>query len=182
MRTTCHSGHRCNRLDCATCRWRYSGQIARRILDRTKGHLYVVEIDAGLHTLPDFGCWRIEARNLIDHKRRSCRWWRDLGISVWLSKDGRVRGIVSLGAVTAEEFNAAVGRRWPLRLRAIDPATVREEVYRVIRPGMIADFGLGQGRYQPLKFAVWPCAHHSPGAPDHENTAPTWIEPMPFIV
>src|SRR3954468_18003800 len=119
MRTTCHSDHRCAKLTCATCRWRYAGRVAQRILNRTSSHLYAVEIDAKLHALPDFWVWRVEARNLLDHRRRTCRWWRDLGLSVWLSHDGHVRGIVSLGAVTAEEFHSAVGRRWPPKLQAI---------------------------------------------------------------
>jgi hypothetical protein len=47
-------------------------------------------------------------------------------------------------------------RRWPTTLHAIDPTKVREEIYGVIRPGRIADFGSTRGRYQPLKLAVWP--------------------------
>jgi len=182
MRTTCHSNHRCNRRDCPTCRWRYSGRVARRILDRTQGHLYAIEIDTALHTFADFSVWRVESRNLIDHRRRACRWWRDLSLAVWLGKDGRVRGTASLGAVTVGEFEVAVGRRWPVTLRAIDPATVREAVYRAIRPGLIADVGSGRGRYQPLKFAVWPrCSQHSPVLQSRENAVPTWIEPLPLI-
>src|SRR4051812_15668852 len=125
----CYSGNRCNRRGCPTCRWRYAGRVSRRIHHRASGLLCAIEIDAKLHTLADFWCWRVEARNLIDHRRRASWWWRDLGLSVWLSKDGLTRGVVSLGAVTVEEFEAAVGRRWPLKLRAIDPATVREEIY-----------------------------------------------------
>ena len=93
-----------------------------------------------------------------------------------------MRGIVSLGAVTAEEFETAVGRRWPVTLWSVDPVAVREEIYRAIRPGLIADVESGRGRYQPLKFAVWPRGpHQSPVPQNGENAVPTWIEPMPLI-
>jgi len=111
------------------------------------------------------------------------RWWRGLSLSVWLSKDGLVRGIVSLGAVTVEEFQAAVERRWPVTLRAIDPATVREEVYAVIRPGLIADFGSDRGRYQPLKFYLGPKRRAERKRPQTGACeASGWVEPMPVLV
>jgi len=91
--------------------------------------------------------------------------------------------MVSLGAVTAEEFQAAVGRRWPVTLRAIDPAKLREEVYGVIRPGLIADVGAGRGRYQPLKFHVGPMRGAVRKVPEVTATETNrWIEPMPILV
>src|SRR4051812_5461986 len=182
MRRSCYSGHRCNRRDCPTCRWRYSGRVARRILSSDPRCMHAVEIDANLHTLPDFWCWRVEVRNVIDHRRRACRWWRNLGLSVWLSNDGHVRGIVSLGAVTVEEFEAAVGRRWSVTLRDIDSTAVREEIYRAIRPGVIADFGLAQGRYQPIKLYVGPRrAAHGTSMLGRVPEADHWVEPMPML-
>ena len=46
-----------------------------------------------------------------------------------MSRDGRVRGITSLGAVPEVEFLAVMGRRWPTTLRPIKAETVRNEVY-----------------------------------------------------
>src|SRR5947209_6640982 len=91
-------------------------------------HLHAVEIEARIATLADFRLWRVQARNVMDHNRRECRWWNDLSFCVWLSNDGQLRGIASIGAVTPDEFQAALGRRWPATLRTIDQATVREEV------------------------------------------------------
>ena len=66
-----------------------------------------------------------------------------------------VSGPQLLAAATWAGSQDAV-RRWPTTLHAIDPTKVREEIYGVIRPGRIADFGSTRGRYQPLKLAVWP--------------------------
>src|SRR5688572_768480 len=98
----CHSGHRCNQRECATCQWRYSGRVARRILASVTGRLWAVEIDIGPCTVADFASWRVEAHNLIQYRRMTNRWWRDLSLWVWLCEDGRLRGILDLASVTPE--------------------------------------------------------------------------------
>jgi hypothetical protein len=103
-------------------------------------HLHAVSIEVPISSLADFWLWRVQARNVVDYRRAS-RWWSELTLCVWLRHDNRLCGILSLGAVTPDEFLAAVRRRWPITLQTIDPEKVREEVYAVIRPGQIADFG-----------------------------------------
>ncbi|HEV2603345.1 MAG TPA: hypothetical protein VGU24_06765 [Microvirga sp.] len=114
-------------------------------------------IDATLQGPTDFRSWRIQVRNLLDYRRRACRWWREVGLWLWLSADGQVLGIVSLGAVTEEEFIEAVGRRWPVKLTHISIEDLRSEAYlHVLRPGVILDTGPQGGRYQGIRVAVEP--------------------------
>jgi hypothetical protein len=142
----CCSQNRCGRLDCGNCSWRAAGHVARRIMANDPRHLHAVSIEVPISSLADFWLWRVQARNVVDYRRAS-RWWSELTLCVWLRHDNRLCGILSLGAVTPDEFLAAVRRRWPITLQTIDPEKVREEVYAVIRPGQIADFGSKQGRY-----------------------------------
>ncbi len=156
MTQPCSSAHRCARTSCEPCAWRYSLHISRRILAAHPRQLYVVTIEAFLHDPTAFRSWRVRLRNVVDHRRRACRWWREVGLWLWLGADGRVRGIVSLGAVTEEEFIEVIERRWPTTLRPIDVEELRSEVYFAVRPGIIFDTGPHQGRYQAIRLAVEP--------------------------
>jgi hypothetical protein len=178
----CCSQNRCGRLDCGNCSWRAAGPVARRIMANDPRHLHAVSIEVPISSLADFWLWRVQARNVVDYRRAS-RWWSELTLCVWLRHDNRLCGILSLGAITPGEFEAAVGRRWPMTLRAIDPTKVREEIYAVIRPGMIADCGLTRGWYQPVKFAVWPKRQRmEPRLFDQSTFSPRHaIEPMPVL-
>ncbi|HZI76012.1 MAG TPA: hypothetical protein VFD73_18735, partial [Gemmatimonadales bacterium] len=71
-----------------------------------------------------------------------------------------------------------------VQLRAVDPVAVREEVYRTIRPGVIADFGLAWGRYQSLKSHVGPRrrAARSTSVQKLLPEVGRWIEPMPVLL
>jgi hypothetical protein len=114
-------------------------------------------LDASLQSPADFRSWRIQFRNFVDHRRRVCRWWRDVGFWLWLGKDGCVRGIVSLGAVTEEEFIEAVGRRWPVKLTHIPVEHLRREAYlHALRPGIVSDTGPHGDRYRGIRVAVEP--------------------------
>jgi hypothetical protein len=73
---------------------------------------FLLEIDTNL-SLEQFRSWRTAARNLVDHKRRECRWWRQVAMQVWLAADGRVRGVASLDAVTTDESRHVARRIEP---------------------------------------------------------------------
>ena len=157
MMPPCYSDHRCARTSCEPCSWRYSLHVSRRILVTHPRQLYAVTIDATLQGPADFSSWRIQVRNLLDYRRRACRWWREVGLWLWLSADGCVRGIVSLGAVTEGEFIGALGRRWPTRVTGIAGEDLRSEAYlHALRPGVILDTGPRGGRYQGIRVAVKP--------------------------
>jgi|tagenome__1003787_1003787.scaffolds.fasta_scaffold19546896_1 hypothetical protein len=76
---------------------------------------------------------RIATRNLINHQRRQCRWWRGISLYCWLGQDGRVRGIVALGSITSEEFEEAF-RRWEPDLKRIAEEELANEVYAAMGP------------------------------------------------
>src|SRR5215212_6242814 len=96
-------------VQCPTCAGRAARRISRAILARHPRQLHGVKFST--HLSPkEFHSWRIAARNLIDHQRRGSRWWRSVSIHDWLGADGQVRGIVSLDAVTLEEFAEAFSR------------------------------------------------------------------------
>lgn len=177
----CSSQSRCGGLECANCSWRTAGRVARRILATNPRHLHAVTIEVPISSLADFWLWRVQARNVVDYRRAS-RWWSELTLCVWLRHDNRLCGILSLGATTPGEFQAAVGRRWPTTLRTLDPSVLREEIYAVIRPGKIASYD-GSGRYQPVEFAVWPKRQRvEPRLFDQSTFSPRHaIEPMPVL-
>jgi hypothetical protein len=141
----------------------------------------VIEIDAAISSTAGFRQWRVEARNIVDHRRRVSRWWLDAGLWVWRCQDGQVRGIASLGSVLSDEFTTAFDRRWPTVVQPIDPAALRDEVISVIGPGMIYT-GPSNSRYQGLKFFGWPRGRVrkrplvTPAQVEH------WLEPMPVLL
>jgi hypothetical protein len=142
-----------------------------------------VTIDATLQGPADFRSWRIQLRNLLDYHRRACRWWREVGLWLWLSADGCVRGIVSLGAVTEEEFIGTVGRRWPMKLTHISIEDPRSEAYlHALRPGVVSDTGPNGGRYQRIRAVVEPQARGSKRSPSTSSEHPGWVEAMPIAL
>lgn len=149
---------------------------------RTEAHnLCVVEIELARSSLADFWSWRVEARNVVDYRRRIDRWWRDLAVSVWLNHDGVMRGIVALGSVTPDEF-LAVFSRWPTTLRSIAPSALRDEVYAIVQPSRLAFPELPPRRYQSLKFTIAPQRHamRAPSRPEVQ-VASRYLEPMPVL-
>lgn len=118
---------------------------------------------------------------MIDYRRRTDgRWWKEAGLWVWLNSDGGIHGTVALNAVTETEWANALGQRWPTRLRPIDPSKLREEVFSLVGPEVIYRGALA-GRYQPIRFAVWPCRKRRIAAPSTANLGDGTIEPMPFV-
>ena len=137
---------------CPTCAGRYARRIARSILGTKPRQLHGVNFRTTLSPL-EFHSWRVSVRNLIDHQRRRCRWWQGVTISVWLGADGCVRGIVSLDAVTLEEFAEAFSR-WRPSLRRIGSEEVAGVVVEAVRPGVVA--AVDRGGYQTIRFTVRP--------------------------
>src|SRR5215203_2740175 len=94
---------------CPTCTGRAARRIGRAILATNPRRLFAVTFDTTLSG-NQFRSWRTAVRNLVDHQRRECRWWRQVAMQVWLGADGRLRGVVSLDAVTTDEFRDAFRR------------------------------------------------------------------------
>jgi hypothetical protein len=178
----CCSQNRCSLTSCAPCSWRYAKRIARRVQSTGNHNLHAVEIDIAPSRLADFWSWRIEVRNVIDYRRRTSRWWRHCGLIVWLGADQRLRGVVYLGLVAPVDFLAAFSR-WPTTLRPIDPAVLRDTIYTIVQPGMIATMPTSKARYQPLKLAVWPRRKATKTRSSVQERASTvHIEPMPVLI
>ena len=70
-------------------------------------------------------------------------------MQVWLGADGQLRGVVSLDAVTPDEFEEAFGR-WEPSLRRIGPEEVADVVLKAVRPQVIAQ--VDGGGYQSVRF------------------------------
>jgi hypothetical protein len=144
-------------------------------------NLCAVEIELA-PSFADFWSWRVEVRNLVDYRRRTDRWWRDLALNVWLNQDGVVRGIVALGSVTPDEF-LAVFSRWPTALRPITPSTLREEVYAIVQPSRLAFPALPPRRYQSLKLTI-AARRNAPKVASlfNEKAVRRYVEPMPILL
>jgi hypothetical protein len=120
-------------------------------------------------------------RNRLDYLRTSTL-WRNVGLHVWLCRDGKLRGIISLGALGPAEALSALSR-WPMTLRAIGCDDLRVEIYDVVKPSVISLAGPTLGRYWSRKLSVWPCRSRL-GSPTTTDAAPNagWIEPMPVLL
>jgi hypothetical protein len=145
-------------------------------------NLCVVEIELAQSSFADFWSWRVEVRNVVDYRRRTDRWWRDLALSVWLNQDGMMRGIVALGSVTPDEF-LEVFSRWPTALRPLTPSTLRDEVYAIVEPSQLAFPVLPPRRYQSLKLTI-AARRNAPKviSPLSEQGATRYLGPMPTLL
>jgi hypothetical protein len=144
-------------------------------------NLYLVEIELAKSSFADFWSWRIDVRNVVDYRRRTDRWWRDLVLSVWLNQDGMIRGIVALGPVTPDEF-LEVFSRWPSALWAITPSVLRDEIFAIVQPSRLAFPALPPRRYQSLKLTI-AAQRNAPKTitPFSENAVNRYFEPMPIL-
>ncbi|WP_262266036.1 hypothetical protein [Microvirga yunnanensis] len=145
-------------------------------------NLFVVEIKLALSSFADFWSWRVEARNIVDYRRRTDRWWRDLALNVWLNQDAMMRGIVALGPVTPDEFLAAF-TRWSTALRPITPSTLRDEVYAIVQLSRLTFPALPPRRYQNLKLTI-AARRNAPitATPLREKAVSGYFEPMPILL
>ncbi len=182
MSERCHSQNRCARIDCASCSRRYATRLSRRILTLNPRRLFAVELQTLLYSPAEFWQWRTAIRNMVDyHRRETSRWWRDIGLWLWFSADGGVRGIASLEALTEAEFLKAVDQRWRTRLLPIDPLELRSEIIAVIHPKAIYS-GAGRARYQSIRTAIWPRRIPSPLKQKSVPGIRRPLEPMPVII
>ncbi len=183
MRTNWCSSNRCEQITCEHCARRYACRITRRLLTKATGSLRVIEIDITASQYTDFWAWRVEARNLVDYRRRENRWWAGFIIAVWWSADRSVRGVVSLGSLTASEVLSAFDARWRTGIRPIEPTDLRREISAFIDPGVIALSPSPHGRYQALKLSIWPQRSRTKTPPVRGEHLPTLnIEPMPILI
>jgi len=154
--------------------------MTRRMLSTATGSLHVIEIELDASRYTDFWAWRVEVRNLVDYRRRGDRWWRDFCMVVWLSSNGRVRGIAGLGSLTPTEVISTLSTRWTTTLRPLSRTSLRSEILAAIDPEVIAVSSSLRGRYQALKFSISPqrgrakARHVSTTYPYAEQ-----LEPMP---
>lgn len=176
----CCSQSRCGQINCAVCVRRYAGRLDKRIQSAATGKLFVFEAGLPSPSLADFWNFRVEARNLIDYRRRSDCWWREFLLHSWFCRDGIVRGIGSLGSLTPAEVSEAFQTRWPTTLRAISPDSLRLEIVSIIDPGSLIP-AVMSGRYQAVKFAVWPRRVKARTTRISEPTK-FIVEPMPTLI
>lgn len=182
MRAKCTSENRCSSISCERCARRYSRRVARRILATNPKNLFAIEIDAALPSLRAFWCWRVEARNWIDHRRRASGFWKSAGLYVWLSQDSRVRGVIKLDAITKDEVETTLGRRWPITLRNVNHADLHHHIYAAVRPDVIWSDGQDQSRYQFRKLTIWPRRKPVLTEPSPSPRQNNFIEPMPILI
>jgi hypothetical protein len=177
----CTSHLRCRSVTCPTCARRYASRLSRRILATSPRRLVATEFTTAISSPAEFARWRIEVRNIVDYRRRECCWRREVGLWTWLSVDGRVRGVLSLGSLTEDEFVAALDWRWPTALQALTSSELRDGILAAIQPTMI--YAGSDGRYQRVRSAVWPrkAAKKAAMSNSPEAAAPR-IEPMPVLV
>ena len=182
MSTKCTSQNRCSSISCDRCVRRYSNRIARRILATSPRNLFAIEIAAALPSLRAFWCWRVEARNWIDYRRRASGFWKSAGLYVWLSQDGRVRGVITLDALTKDEVETTFGKRWPIILRQINQTVLRSHIYEAVRPPVIWNDGQDQFRYQHRKLTIWPRRTPVLIEPRFSLRKNNFLDPMPILV
>lgn len=185
MLNFCSSANRCDLPSCEACAWRYSLRISRRITKHAPRQIFAVTIAANLADTTQFSYWRKAARNLFDYRRRSSNWWRSTGMWLWLSRDSSVRGILTLGALTEDEFITVFDRRWPTTIQPIEVKLLREHIYYAMGPAVVAVARPGQRRYQPIGAALEPQArsgrHRSPIG-QAVLLPPRWNEGLPILL
>jgi hypothetical protein len=175
---TCCSQSRCTRIDCAVCARRYAGRLAKRIQTTATGKFFAIELSLPSPSLADFWSFRVEARNFIDHRRRSDQWWREFMLQVWLCQH-ELRGIGSLGSLIESEVLEAFQTRWPTSIRPLSSENLRLEIVQIVRPGLLPLAEMS-ARYQSLKLAIWPRREKRMSAPRLQP--PRYdLEPMPIV-
>lgn len=179
---SCTSQNRCSLISCERCARRYSARVARRILATSPRNLFAIEIDAALPSFAAFWRWRVEVRNWLDHRRRASRYWKSVGLYAWFSQDSLVRGIITLDAVTKDEVETALGRRWSIAVRGINHADLNHQIYAAVRPNVIWNCGPVQSRYQSRKLAIWPSGEPILSEPRLSPRENNFIEPMPILI
>jgi hypothetical protein len=109
-------------------------------------------------------------------------YWKSAGLYVWLSQNGWVRGIIALEALTEDEVEAALSRRWPVTLSPINTTDLRGNLYEAVRPHVIWSDGEDQSRYQYRKLTIWPRREPVLTEPSLGLRENNFIEPMPILI
>lgn len=174
----CCSGYRCSSIDCASCAWRYSRSVARRILAYDPRSLHAVTIGLSASGPLEFLHERKSLHNLFGYRRRQSRWWRTTGLWGWWNGIG-LHGLVELGSITGTEFVSALRHHGDVRVRPIAIETVRTEVYRAAQSTSPSRRSDAAGRYQPWKIAIEPVIVAASAVPIVRSRM---IAPMPMIV
>jgi hypothetical protein len=179
----CSSANRCAQIGCNRCARRYARRVARDFLCSATGPIYAITINAGIGDLNDFERWRVSLWNAVFYRRGVCRWWKDMHLRIWCSRDGLIRGIIALGPITECEFLTALGSRWPLALRQIRPEALYDELYGVVHPDVIMADDLSHARYQPRQMTVRPSrAHVAPISVADAMVCDPFDDPMPVLI
>ena len=147
---SCRSENRCRLISCNTCRWRFSGRMARGVL--LQGSRFItIEIEL---RQANFRRWASSVRNVVEYRRSQSRWWNEVSITGWLCHEQHVRGIVALGSVQEAELIQAF-ERWPTTLTPLASEDVRAELYRILHPDRLATVP-NRRRYQSISFSIGP--------------------------
>lgn len=178
MIKSCCSTRRCCSIDCASCTWRYSLSVARRILACHPRSLHAATITCTASSPAEFRRWRRSLHNAVTYQRRRSRWWPSVGLWAWWTGNS-LHGLVELGSITANEFVSALRRNGDVRLRPISIETVRIEVYRAAQSASPSRRSDAAGRFQPVKIAIDPVIMASSAVPIVDSRM---IAPMPIIV
>ena len=177
MPPPCSSARRCSSTSCPACAWRYSLTVARRILARDPRCLHLVTIAGAASTPREFRRWRKAIHNSVAYRRRRSRWWRSVGLWGW--HDGLVlHGLVALGSISATEFTSALRRHGDVRLRPVDIANVRAEVYAAALSVSNVPARSWIARYQPIKIAIEPVTIPTFSTPKVSGRI---CQPMPIL-
>jgi hypothetical protein len=91
--------------------------------------------------------------------------------------------VVALGSITENEFMNALGSRWPITLRQINPDALPDELYAVVHPDIIMADDPSHARYQSRQVTVRPsrprvASIHVAEAPVREPFG----DPMPILI
>ena len=174
---SCSSSIRCRSYSCDTCRWRYAGHIARRILPEAR-RFFTTEIDV---CGASFRSWASRVRNVVEYRRAQSRWWNEVTLTAWLCRDQHVRGILALGSLQQTELVKSFAR-WPTNLVPVAPEDVRAEVYRVLHQTKIAIIPDGR-RYQSISISIGRRRLNASGTVTHREprSLPVEIAAMPCI-
>lgn len=157
MVNSCCSAHRCEKVSCPGCAWRYALHVSRRILACEPQRLHALTVERALAGPHEIDRLRRSAHNAVAYQRRRYRGWRSVGVWGWYG-DADFHGIVELGSISTAEFVHTFRRRGEVRLRPIEIENLRTEVYTAALSTSATPAVGGKGRYQPLKVAIEPVA------------------------
>lgn len=178
MPNSCCSAHRCEKVSCPGCTWRYALHVSRRILACEPQRLHALTVERAITGPHDIDRLRKSAHNAVAYQRSRYRGWRGVGVWGWYN-DSDFHGIVELGSISTTEFLHTFRRRGEVGLRPIEIKNLRAEVYAAAMSVSATATAAGKGRYQPLKVAIEPVMIKKRPVPVIDDMM---IEAMPVLV